>query len=371
MKHLENLTIHRFRGLRDLHLESLGQINLLVGVNNSGKTSVLEAVSTYCNPLDPVVWLSIARRRNIKFTPGEQLESIEWLFPNSPEEKLDDSLTRETYISGDGRFPVTESRAIYREIYQESGINNTSSIIDYSRQPNSTINSIVRGAKIELKATIMQPNGNVKEVSEIFTIRDKNSFHSPRKDSMISLPVETVTPFTHAFEQLQTQLIPRRVFQEFKSRIIKLLQVIDPEIIDLDIVSLSANDWNIYLNHKQTGLSPSSAFGDGVRRLLFIALILAKVRGGVLLIDELETAIHTEALKPVFSWLVESCKQMNVQLFATTHSLETVDELLEASESADFAFYRLYPPDSKIKVIRHDRERLKRLRQDLGKEVRW
>ncbi|MEG4327463.1 AAA family ATPase, partial [Microcoleus sp. herbarium5] len=62
MKHLDNLTIHRFRGLRDLNLQDLGQINILVGGNNSGKTSVLEAISTYCRPLDPLEWLNTSWR---------------------------------------------------------------------------------------------------------------------------------------------------------------------------------------------------------------------------------------------------------------------------------------------------------------------
>jgi AAA15 family ATPase/GTPase len=44
---LESVTIHNFRGLRDLELRDLGQINLLVGINNSGKTSVLEALSGF------------------------------------------------------------------------------------------------------------------------------------------------------------------------------------------------------------------------------------------------------------------------------------------------------------------------------------
>jgi AAA15 family ATPase/GTPase len=52
MSNLQSITIHQFRGLRDLELKDLGRINLLVGINNSGKTSVLEALSIYCHPLD-------------------------------------------------------------------------------------------------------------------------------------------------------------------------------------------------------------------------------------------------------------------------------------------------------------------------------
>jgi AAA15 family ATPase/GTPase len=43
---LDSVTIDGFRGLRNLRLDNLGLINILVGPNNCGKTSVLEALST-------------------------------------------------------------------------------------------------------------------------------------------------------------------------------------------------------------------------------------------------------------------------------------------------------------------------------------
>lgn len=42
---LRDLRIKGFRGLRDLAMSGLGRVNLLVGTNNCGKTSVLEAMS--------------------------------------------------------------------------------------------------------------------------------------------------------------------------------------------------------------------------------------------------------------------------------------------------------------------------------------
>ena len=77
---IDNLTIHRFRGIRDLTLENLGQINLLVGINNSGKTTVLEAIYTYCNSLDPLAWLNTAWGREIKSSRKSKLESLKWYF---------------------------------------------------------------------------------------------------------------------------------------------------------------------------------------------------------------------------------------------------------------------------------------------------
>jgi len=105
--------------------------------------------------------------------------------------------------------------------------------------------------------------------------------------------------------------------------------------------------------------------------LLFIALTLAKVQGGVLLIDEIETAIHTVALGSSFAWIVQWCQRFDVQLFATTHSLETVDAMLDASDpDTDLVLYRLEKQESQTKAIRLDRETLHIVRDELGQEVR-
>lgn len=44
MAFLKTVDIKSFRGIRDLSIKKLGSINLIVGDNNCGKTSVLEAI---------------------------------------------------------------------------------------------------------------------------------------------------------------------------------------------------------------------------------------------------------------------------------------------------------------------------------------
>ncbi|MBO1351002.1 MAG: AAA family ATPase [Hormoscilla sp. GUM202] len=378
MKNLENLTIHSFRGLQEISLESLGQINLFVGVNNSGKTSVLEAISTYCRPLDPLEWLNTAWRREIKSSRKPQLEALKWLFPQNSTVPVGEFYQGETHISGDGKFTVRESKAIYREFEGTKPYpDKIEDDIEYEETEYEQNVNTVRGADLELYANFDNRQSNCsgdleKFKSEIFQIWENERFVNRKKPSDIELPVETVTTFSHRIENLQVRLLSQATLQQFKSEVIQLLQVMDPGIIDLDVLSVRGDTPRLYIHHKQIGISPLSAFGDGVRRLMYIASTLAKVRGGVLLIDELETAIHTEVLKPSFYWLVQWCQQMDVQLFATTHSLETVDELLSASKIApDLVLYRLYPRESRTKLLRIDRDRLQRVRQDLGMEVRW
>jgi len=369
MKHLDNLTIHRFRGLRDLALQELGQINLLVGANNSGKTSVLEAISTYCRPLDPLEWLNTSWRREIKSSRNPQLNTLRWLFPQNSEVSHIHLYEGETYVSSNGAFPVRELRAIYREFEGFSELNDKENSSESQLEIDDIeFDNILRGAELELKvATTFGP----EELSVSFEIWENQRFINRKNRSTAVLPIDTVTPFSHRIEQLQVSLLSEAIFLGIKPQIIKLLQLMDSEITDLVILSPTGKRPSLYIDHKLVGISPLSAFGDGVRRLLFIALTLAKVKGGVLLIDEIETAIHTEALRSSFTWIVQWCKQMNVQLFATTHSLEAIDAILDASDSdTDLVLYRLEKQESQTKAVRIEWERLQRLREDLGQEVR-
>ncbi|MBC6477091.1 MAG: AAA family ATPase [Hormoscilla sp. GM7CHS1pb] len=370
MIHIKNLTIHQFRGLRDLSWDSLGQINLLVGVNNSGKTSVLEAISTYCRPLDPLQWLT--RGRDLKGDRQYLLSRLKWQFPALPQNQQNgdrkiDVYQVQTHISGDGSFPVIDSRAIYREL---TGVGKSGE----------------HQADLELVATIFNPqqhqekqecsvnfqlwnSGGLITRSEVLS--PKKVGHQDLASGNLMLPVEIVTPLDHWIEKLQVGLLSEAILQRFKAEVIKLLQVIDSGIVGLEILDNQGIGSGLYIDHKQLGLAPLSICGNAVRRLLLYALTLAKVRGGVLLIDELETSIHTDALGGVFSWLVQWCSKMDVQLFATTQSLEAVDAMLDAtSEDVDLVLYRLRPEESQTKLIRLDRETLCIIREELGQEVR-
>ncbi|NEQ40318.1 MAG: AAA family ATPase [Okeania sp. SIO3I5] len=388
MRNIDNLTIHRFRGIRDLKLEELGQINLLVGVNNSGKTSVLEAISTYCNPLDPLEWINTAWRREIKFSRKSKLETLKWLFPQNNDNNPDDFYQGETKVSGSGNFSVVESKATYEEfedISKTTGNNNEE--YEQENQIDDEIdidnNEIRRGADLILEVTTQQEVTTLDEeekrsryerekVLRQFIIMENEGLMNRAKRSKIKkLSVNMITPISHKIEPF-TKLFTQTTFQGFKQEVIELISMIDSEIIDLDILDPTGKNSRLYVIHKTLGITPISAFGDGVLRLLFMALTIAKSKDGILLIDELETSIHTEALRPSFSWLVKWCRKMNVQLFATTHSLETVDAVLDASESTnDLVLYRLYQKDMQTKTVRIDQAKLGRVRENLGLEVRW
>lgn len=382
-RNLENITIHQFRGLKELELKDLGQINLFVGVNNSGKTSVLEALSIYCDPLDLRGWISTARQREEIFSSSRTppLDALRWLF------NKDTPDIGNIFISGDGAFAIKRIKAAYEDIEGMFFHEKRRQFIHMNEQINgededdqiSEEEVIRKGLDLKIKLYDDQP----LTFNEQFPVFDdkyqlwENDFLLSKKFTKkeFKLPISTVTPTSHRSNIGQIRLLSKASFYNFKYDVLELLIQMDQNISDIVILlppeSISSR-LNIYIQHKKLGLVPLSSFGDGVRRLLHIALNLASVKGGILLIDELESTIHTEALQSSFQWLAKWSKEMNVQIFATTHSLEAVDALLAVNESAlDLVLYRLEPKETQTKVVRHDWSRLKRLREELGQEVRW
>jgi AAA15 family ATPase/GTPase len=199
MEHIDELKINGFCGLRDLKIEGLGQINLFVGNNNSGKTSVLEALSLFCDPLNLMRWYDVGSQREAPDSRSSVLDRITWLFAQ-------------------GVDPTEESR------------------LSISASGNTL----------------------VREVSASY--------------------------------------------EKF---------------------------------------------------------------------DELETSIHTEALEKTFEWLVKACIDNNVQLLATTHSLEALDIIAVVSrEIENFVVYRLQQ-EKELKIAkRFDKDMVLYLREELGMDLR-
>lgn len=291
-------------------------------------------------------------------------------------------------ISSSGAFAINQMKATYEEIEgmvvlekqrklttgddqlaesEDEQIGENENLIEERRGINLRIELFDRQLDLFNKKT-----ANIIEEYQLWEREFQLRSLGKREPSLLT---SVVTPASHRSDIGQFRLLSEARFHNFKSDVLDLLRQMDPNISDIEILlppQSTSSQFNIYIQHEKLGLAPVSTFGDGVRRLLHIALKLTSVKGGILFIDELESTIHTEALQNSFRWLVKWCKEMDVQLFATTHSLEAVDALLDVTEhESDLVLYRLEQKEQQTRVVRHDWSRLKRLREELGQEVRW
>ena len=67
--------------------------------------------------------------------------------------------------------------------------------------------------------------------------------------------------------------------------------------------------------------------GDGIWRMLGLALAVVQSANGVLLVDEIDTGLHHTVMEAMWSFLHECSKQYNVQILATTHSWDCYHSL--------------------------------------------
>jgi hypothetical protein len=369
---LESLTIHRFRGLRDLELSGLGRFNVLVGLNNAGKSSVLEAVATYACPLRPSEWVEIARRREMLYSRAAILEGLRWLFPH-PDERAGDAgelFQGETRVSGTGSFPVRESLARFKEL--EGFFDEPTQDPLPGLPPEGP--GTRRGAKLALRAVVegKEPDLFGETRTELtFEIDLWETSRGPIAKNMTgpSLPVISITPFSHR-AQAVVETFSEALYEDLKPAVLALVKIFDAEIEDFEVLKRSRTEPAVYVRHARFGRAPLSAFGDGMRRALLMGISLATARGGILLVDEIESAIHAEALESTFRWLQRTCRALDVQVFTTTHSLEAIDALLGANEGDDLMVYRLEARRGQIRAKGFRPEQLRLLREELGQEVR-
>ena len=127
-----------------------------------------------------------------------------------------------------------------------------------------------------------------------------------------------------------------------QDEVVKSLQMIDKRIRNIDILSVPTFMFYVRVSDLTRPI-PISFMGEATRRLLSIFLAFHEARNGVLLIDELENCFHHSVLKKMLKYFYELSQRLNVQVFATTHSLDMLEAANEAflHHSDEFSFYRL------------------------------
>jgi AAA domain, putative AbiEii toxin, Type IV TA system len=275
----------------------------------------------------------------------------------------------------DGRLPLRTLRVTHREIVGDPDPQQTQrrrrGLVTEGREAEAEEEDIGdiqlhRGAEIT-----HFPDDQIPRVAQVWEDQPVHvglprSFRTP-------VATETLTPYSYQINRVQVSSRSRHVFDRRRDMVLELVQSFDPEIQGVEIASFRGVRPAIYLNHRRLGPAPLSVFGDALRRAVLLASTLPTLEGGgILLIDEIETGIHVSTLQRVFEWLKRWAIELDVQIVATTHSLEAVDAIaLAASDTPDvLATYHLDQTEQETRVKRIDGELLLRLRRERGLDVR-
>jgi energy-coupling factor transporter ATP-binding protein EcfA2 len=379
---LDNVTIDGFRGLKNLRLDNMGLINILVGPNNCGKTSVLEALSILCNATDPFEWVWVVRRRDFGGLDETRIQSLRWCFTQSGELTDPEMMFKgECNMTCDGQFPLTKLRVAYEEMEgvaidgelgrlakRRAGDSSRDLELDLEPSRGATISHYVESTGSLLRSGMAVPQPAVAQVWEYYPVPAGRPARSRSR-----APTETLTPYSYQINKIQVRSYSRYLLGREKGSALKLIQEFDPEINGIILASLRGVRPAIHLEHRRLGSAPLSVFGDATRRAVLMAGTIPSLKGGgVLLIDEIETGIHASKLNRVLGWLARVARELRVQVVATTHSLEAVDAIALAIQDTapDLVTFHLDQTKEQTTVKRIDADLLSRLRSERGLDVR-
>jgi AAA15 family ATPase/GTPase len=164
-----------------------------------------------------------------------------------------------------------------------------------------------------------------------------------------------------------------------RSEVLKLLHLVDPTIEDIRISVDKTQRAVIRVQTPRNELSPLECEGAGFAKSLLLASAVVVVKDGMLLIDEFDSSLHVGIQRPVADFLLKAASRHRVQLYISTHSLETLDMLLDAFESSQ----GLFSNENDCRVIQLRRQgndtsirnygfpEARKMREELGIDLRY
>ncbi|UTA66593.1 ATP/GTP-binding protein [Emticicia sp. 21SJ11W-3] len=296
---IKDIEIKNFRGLTNLKISDLGQINVFTGENNSGKTSVLEAIFALMG------WRIDALYRLNSYRSQRAEVGITYFFNKS---------VKDTPIEIFASF-------------NESG---------YQRKFKAELLNFNRGldSKTGFSTSIYEINETSKKSESIESLED---IEGPAEAKVIEFkgqpPFQNFNYSFPSFRIFEHENLKRTLSSIITAKedrkITRLIKPFDEKIQGINVVGNG-----IFLDIEGlSSLLPIEVSGDGLRRTLSLILAIYGVgKGGFVMIDEFENGLHYKSMPKVWKAIINSAKEMNVQLFITTHSEELLKVLSEVIE---------------------------------------
>ncbi|MES2261490.1 MAG: AAA family ATPase [Pseudomonadota bacterium] len=344
---LKSLKIKNFRSLEDFEVGKLGRVNLIVGKNNSGKSSVLEALRIFAGNAQLDLLETIADEHDEKYRIGE-----------SERGDADTAYPFEDFFSG-RHYPLIDGQAIEIGDPLTTGVQLSiehgfyvESIMpaDGEEEPGIRIRR-QRMSKADLSALSDEmPNQAlfVRKGERESMLRMQPpallNVRMPARESPGASPCSVIPTRFVSIDELANEW-DKIALTDSQQVIHDAMRIISPEFEALAFVRkensngkengrLSRSAKVKLRNHDRP--VPLNSLGDGMLRVLQLVLKIFPAKGGFLLVDEFENGLHYAVQEKVWALVFELAERLDIQVFATTHSWDCIESFAKvANERQD------------------------------------
>ncbi len=347
---ITNITIDSYRTFHDLAALPLKKFNLVVGKNNSGKTSLLEAIFLLIAPNNPELLVRINGFRELQF-----IGTAYWtgFFHNlnishpirlEGEIQLTDSTERR-------QLTIKPIRHVVKELSSGKGLKPSDAAA------SDTVGSVVG---LEYEFDVIPPN-ETPTTRTATVIGDEAKYKVSRSEGYEEpLRGIYIGPATWR-SQLPDRLSHLKINKR-QDPILRVLQGIEPNLSSMELGVGNT----VFCDVGLPSLLPLNLLGGGFEKTLAILLAINDSPGGIVLVDEIENGLHSSSLKVLWKGVIEAARKYNVQIVATTHSYECVRAFSDELDSRlqftdDAAVIRLNRKGKEIRPVVMDRETMTEL----------
>lgn len=318
MAFIRSIEINQFRGIKKLTVSDFSNINLIVGDNNSGKTTFLEAIQllfaksqlssiknviigrTVLNPNNNSFYTSFIKMFNM----GQNKEQLEVdIYANSDNGPIEFELRGyERTVSGDDVLQLSTLSARQKTQYKREAA--------------------------FIPETIKLFTGSI--INQTGKKHVEKKIHCTSLDKVIPGPiVKKEVQYIPSFGHLRYDLLQNIVDNpEYKKLAIDILRQFDDSIEDICYTKADDGTYLETIITKTGANMPFSVYGDGIKKILYILNKLFDATDSILLIDEIETGLHKKYYDLLFPVVFALASKLNVQLFIATHSIEAIEAIL-------------------------------------------
>jgi AAA15 family ATPase/GTPase len=308
-KHIYNIEIKNFRKFENVLIENLGLINLVVGDNNIGKTSLLEALLFVPEKKEYLERLAFAYIDRINIHP----------------DKRDSSKSVDFYYKINTDF-----------LSEYENCNNNEASTHFNIFANRGVWNHELNYKFD--TNIKKPYFSEEDTSILTNIPYNNGTNQP------------YIPYGkgYGFDLSVVYDSKIRPNKDLEQEFLKRLRIFIPNAEKVFV----RTDGNIDIRDSDYSEDRQlSQYGEGANKLFRILILLTVHKGRLLLIDEIDAGIHFSRFKEFWRILLSIAEDDDTQIIATTHNDECIRFFKEVLSEPKFGVK--YQSISRVVQMKH------------------
>jgi AAA15 family ATPase/GTPase len=332
---INSLEIRNFRNLKNLKINSLGRVNLFTGKNNTGKSTILEALTIYATKGDLNLIYQLLDERGESYRQKDttqnateiNIKALSSLFIDrqigySQKDALSIGEIETTLFGTERSNEKFVSLRFVR--YRDDLINNNENDPNQGIRRRTVIDENNENFFIDYNIGLEVRSGNSSYILQLDRTRPYRMI------------LRNAIDIAENYQFIRTRNIDKEIngklwdnitLSKKETYVIDALKIIEPNAERIAFIDnedsprtrtavIKLNDSNVVV--------PLRSMGDGINRILTIILALVNSDNGFLLIDEFENGLHYTVQEKLWEIIFNLSETLNVQIFATTHSSDCI-----------------------------------------------